>query len=110
MTYYGVDGEPGPNEAYGACGFEPKTVNNNFVAINGAQYSADECGHCIAVQYQEKCVEAVRVDLCPGCPFGGIDVSLGIFATLVGSEAEARRRGFVPDVKWQQVVCGAGCG
>lgn len=110
MTYYGVDGEPGPNKAYGACGFAPNTVSDNFVAINGAQYTAKDCGKCISVNYQDKCAEAVRVDLCPSCPFGGIDVALDIFATLVGSEAEARRRGFVPDVKWHWVECGTGCG
>lgn len=110
MTYYGVDGDPPPNLHYGACGFVPSTVSNDsFVAINSIQYRAETCGKCIEVTYQSQCAEAVHVDKCPGCPFGGIDVSLSIFSTLVGSEARARFLGVVPDVHWRWVQCGQAC-
>lgn len=109
MTYYGVDGDPPPTRFYGSCGFEPDTVADNFVAMNANQYVAGMCGRCVEMTYGSHCAEGVIVDKCPGCPSGGIDTSLGIFAKLVGGESVARHRGVVPDVAWHLVTCGSGC-
>lgn len=109
MTYYGTDGELPPTRWFGACGIAPNRVPENFAALNAVEYTGSQCGKCLKLQYQGRCTEAVMVDKCPGCPRSGLDVSIGVFAALVGSEAEARRRGVVPDVHWNFVTCGAGC-
>ncbi len=111
MTYYGTNpnADPGPNRSYGACGFEPSRVAGNYAAMNAVQYQAGMCGQCISISYGNNCAEAVVVDRCGGCPSSGLDVSLDIFATLVGSKAEAERLGVVNGVRWNWVVCGAGC-
>jgi hypothetical protein len=77
--------------------------------LNDEQYDATFCGQCLELRYSGHCAEALMVDKCPGCPTGGIDVSLGIFSTLVGSESEARFRGVVPDVQWRFTDCGKAC-
>ena len=112
ITYYGTDAraDPGPNRSYGACEFSPAVVASNFAAINAAQYDKEQqCGQCIEIRYADQCTEAVVVDQCPGCPMGGLDLAFDTFATLVGSKAEATRRGFVNDVQWSWIVCNAGC-
>ena len=110
MTYYGTDSDPAPTQYYGACGFEPSTVGSNFVAVNSVQYQGDRCGSCIAILHNNLCTEAVVVDKCPTCGgYGGIDVALNIFATVVGSEAEAKRIGVIHDIQWTYTTCGSGC-
>ncbi len=77
--------------------------------MNALQYEANQCGKCIEIRYAGKCAEAVIVDRCAGCPNGGLDISIDSFATLVGSKAEAERRGFVSGVKWTWIKCNTGC-
>ena len=109
MTYYGTDGDPPPTQYYGSCGFLPSTVAGNFVAMNAIQYESTMCGQCVETTYQGNCAEGIVVDKCPGCPSGGIDTSIGIFAILVGSEDRARQLGVVRDVEWRFVRCGTAC-
>jgi len=61
----------------GACG----TVNdgNDFIiALNSAQFSGS-CYRTITIGYGGKTATATVTDLCPGCPYGAIDMSQGLF-------------------------------
>ncbi|KDQ33560.1 plant-expansin-like protein, partial [Pleurotus ostreatus PC15] len=64
----------------GACG-HTNTDNDFIVALNAAQYSGgSHCGQTITISYKGKTAQAKIMDLCPGCPYGGLDLSPGLFA------------------------------
>ncbi|KAI0340557.1 hypothetical protein BDW22DRAFT_1297320, partial [Trametopsis cervina] len=47
-------------------------------------------GHCyekITITYGGKTVSAQIVDECPGCPYGGLDLSPGLFSYLSSPDA-----------------------
>ncbi|KNZ74310.1 hypothetical protein J132_07362 [Termitomyces sp. J132] len=53
------------------------------VALNSAQYGqgfpGPNCFKKITMTYQGKKTTATIVDKCPGCPVGGLDLSVGLF-------------------------------
>jgi len=66
----------------GACG-KYNNPGDFIVALNSAQYDADShCFDTITISYNGKSTQATIVDRCPGCPFGGLDLSEGLFSFL----------------------------
>ncbi|GLB35356.1 hypothetical protein LshimejAT787_0209210 [Lyophyllum shimeji] len=66
----------------GACG--KYNVESDFiVALNSAQYGGGypgpNCFKTITMTYNGKTTNAVIMDECPGCPYGGLDLSRGLF-------------------------------
>ncbi|KAF5330477.1 hypothetical protein D9619_005988 [Psilocybe cf. subviscida] len=66
----------------GACG--KTNVNSDFiVALNqqqfGNSYPSPFCGKTITMNYQGKTATATIMDSCPGCPYGALDLSRGLF-------------------------------
>uniref|UniRef100_A0A8H7Y0E9 Uncharacterized protein n=1 Tax=Psilocybe cubensis TaxID=181762 RepID=A0A8H7Y0E9_PSICU len=66
----------------GACG--KTNVNSDFiVALNSEQFGSGYPGtHCfkpITLTYKGKTATATIMDSCPGCPYGGLDLSRGLF-------------------------------
>jgi len=71
FTYYVV--------GVGACGHDNQP-SDFIVALNSAQYgSGGYCGVTITITYGGKSTQATIMDECPGCPFGGLDFSEGLF-------------------------------
>ncbi|KAG6888491.1 hypothetical protein C0995_007917 [Termitomyces sp. Mi166 len=66
----------------GACG-EWNVASDFIVALNSAQYGGGYPGpHCfkqITMTYNGKTTTATIMDECPGCPYGGLDLSRGLF-------------------------------
>ncbi|KAL5519672.1 hypothetical protein ACEPAH_1355 [Sanghuangporus vaninii] len=76
LTYYS------PSVGLGACG--KQNDDQSFtVALNEAQYGSGYPGpHCfqeITIYYNGKSADATIMDMCPGCPYGGLDLSPGLF-------------------------------
>ncbi|KAI0736640.1 RlpA-like double-psi beta-barrel-protein domain-containing protein-containing protein [Fomitopsis betulina] len=74
LTYY----DAGEN----ACG-SYDSGSDFVVALNSAQW--DNGAHCykpITIWYGGKSTQAKITDLCPGCPYGGLDLSRGLFGFL----------------------------
>ncbi|KAJ3473942.1 hypothetical protein NLI96_g12738 [Meripilus lineatus] len=67
------------NVGLGSCG-RVNVPSDFVVALNGAQW--DNRAHCfqtVTVSANGKTAQAQIVDLCPGCPYGGLDFSSGLF-------------------------------
>jgi len=66
----------------GACG-KHNVASDFIVALNTPQYGGGYPGpHCfktIVMQYNGKTTEATIMDQCPGCGYGGLDLSRGLF-------------------------------
>ncbi|KAH0584305.1 Allergen Asp f 7 [Termitomyces sp. J132] len=66
----------------GACG-KYNVASDFIVALNSAQYGGGYPGpYCfkqITMTYNGKTATATIMDECPGCPFGGLDLSRGLF-------------------------------
>ncbi|KAI5120564.1 hypothetical protein M0805_002514 [Coniferiporia weirii] len=63
----------------GACG-ETNTASDFIVALNSQQYGNGEyCKKEIDITYNGKTHTATIMDDCPGCPYGGLDFSRGLF-------------------------------
>jgi len=92
-SYYNFTGQ-------GNCSFRPPLKPVLVAAVNSKQYNmASLCGACLEV-IGSKDTAIVRVeDRCPGCKFGGIDLSKTAFAT-VDDLAKGRAQ-----VKWKVVPC-----
>ncbi|KAH9930960.1 RlpA-like double-psi beta-barrel-protein domain-containing protein-containing protein [Fomitopsis serialis] len=74
LTYY----DAGQN----ACGGYDSD-NDFVVALNAPQW--DNGAHCyktITIWYAGKSTQAKVTDMCPGCPWGGLDLSRGLFSFL----------------------------
>jgi hypothetical protein len=70
FTYYAV--------GLGSCG--TTNVPSDFiVALNAAQYSSSYCGVTITITCNGKTAQATIMDECPGCGYGGLDLSQGLF-------------------------------
>ncbi|KAJ3554780.1 hypothetical protein NM688_g2926 [Phlebia brevispora] len=69
---------------YGACGY--MNSNSDFVvAINEDQWdNGAHCGEFITISYDGRSTTAEIVDLCPGCPDDGLDLTEGLFTYLAG--------------------------
>jgi len=76
----------------GACG----TYNSNsdfIVALNAAQWDGgSHCGDSITITIRGKTTQATIMDRCPGCPWGGLDFSRGLF-NFFASESEGILQG-----------------
>ncbi|KAF5391457.1 hypothetical protein D9757_002050 [Collybiopsis confluens] len=70
----------------GACG--TTNVPSDFVvALNSAQYGGGEdCYQTITISYNGMSTQAQIVDECPGCPYGGLDLSTGLFQYFAPEE------------------------
>ncbi|KAF5358472.1 hypothetical protein D9756_001903 [Leucocoprinus leucothites] len=66
----------------GACG-KHNVPSDFIVALNSAQFGGGYPGpHCfefITMTYKGKTARAQIMDECPGCPYGGLDLSEGLF-------------------------------
>ncbi|KAK7015007.1 RlpA-like double-psi beta-barrel-protein domain-containing protein-containing protein [Favolaschia claudopus] len=63
----------------GACG-TTNQASDFIVALNAAQFgNGDKCYEMIEITYNGKTTQAQIVDECPGCPWGGLDFSRGLF-------------------------------
>jgi len=66
----------------GACG-KYNGASDFIVALNTPQYGGGYPGpHCfqtITMTYNGKTTQATIMDQCPGCPYGGLDLSRGLF-------------------------------
>jgi len=62
----------------GSCG---RTLKNSefVVAMNVPQYQAGNCFKSITLSWHGKQTRAQIVDMCPGCPYGGLDLSPKLF-------------------------------
>jgi len=63
----------------GACGIM-NTASDFIVALNSAQFdSGNYCFQRITINMRGKSAQAQITDRCPGCPYGGLDFSQGLF-------------------------------
>jgi len=63
----------------GSCG--QFLTNGGFtVAVNQAQMNSGFCGKAIRMTYNGRSTTATVQDTCPGCPWGGLDLSPGLFS------------------------------
>ncbi|KAJ3773833.1 RlpA-like double-psi beta-barrel-protein domain-containing protein-containing protein [Lentinula raphanica] len=71
FTYYAV--------GLGACG-QTNQPSDFIVALNSAQYNGGQyCFEMITITVGDKSIQAQIMDECPGCPYGGLDLSEGAF-------------------------------
>lgn len=68
------------------------SVASDFiVALNAPQYGGGypgpNCGRSITISYGGKSAQATIRDLCPGCGFGDLDMSRGLFNYFAVSRA-----------------------
>ncbi|KAI0351059.1 hypothetical protein OH77DRAFT_981738 [Trametes cingulata] len=83
FTYYYING--GEN----ACG-SWDSDDDYIVALTETQW--DGGSHCyapITIEYQGRSTQAKITDECPGCPYGGLDLSPGLFKFLAGGSLDA---------------------
>jgi len=66
----------------GACG-KHNVASDFIVALNtpqyGGGYPGPNCFKTITMTYNGKTTQATVMDQCPGCPYGGLDLSRGLF-------------------------------
>jgi len=72
----------------GACGWR-NTPGDFIVALNEGQYGAGcsgtaQCGRPITITYAGKSIVATVADCCPGCPYGALDMTEGLFSQFAG--------------------------
>ncbi|GAW08454.1 Allergen Asp f 7 [Lentinula edodes] len=66
-------------DGLGACG-TTNSPSDFIVALNSEQYgSGGYCYQMITMTYNGKTTTAQITDECPGCPYGGLDLSTGLF-------------------------------
>lgn len=67
----------------GACG-KINVASDFIVALNAPQfgegYPGPNCFKSITMSYGGKTTKATITDKCPECPFGGLDLSFGLFS------------------------------
>ncbi|MDB5213391.1 MAG: extracellular endoglucanase precursor [Myxococcaceae bacterium] len=91
-TYYDADGT-------GSCGFKATPNDLNVAALNGSQYKKSWCGQCALVTGPKGMVKVRIVDLCPGCAFGGLDLSQQAFEAIAALSAGRVK------ITWHVVPC-----
>ncbi|KZT03485.1 uncharacterized protein LAESUDRAFT_659661 [Laetiporus sulphureus 93-53] len=70
-----------------ACG-SVDTDSDFIVALNIEQWDGGaHCYQTITINYNDKSTQATITDECPGCPYGGLDLSRGLF-DFFADEAE----------------------
>ncbi|KAF9227871.1 hypothetical protein BS17DRAFT_726484 [Gyrodon lividus] len=66
-------------DGLGACG-ATNQPSDFIVALNSAQYNGGQyCFQMITITANGKTTQAQVTDECPGCPYGGLDFSQGLF-------------------------------
>jgi len=71
FTYYAA--------GLGACG-KTNSASDFIVAMNSGQFSGgSHCFDTITISFGGKSTQAQVMDECPGCPYGGLDFSEGLF-------------------------------
>lgn len=71
----------------GACG-KTNVASDFIVALNSAQFgSGGYCFQMITITYGGKSTQAQIADECPGCPYGGLDFSRGLFNYFASESA-----------------------
>ncbi|GJE86993.1 hypothetical protein PsYK624_030760 [Phanerochaete sordida] len=71
----------------GACG-ATNSDSDFIVALNSAQYgSGEHCFASITISYNGKSTQAQITDECPGCPYGGLDLTPGLFSYFASEDA-----------------------
>ncbi|KAJ3551114.1 hypothetical protein NM688_g4921 [Phlebia brevispora] len=79
MTYY--------EAGLGACG-QTNSDSDFIVALNSAQYDGgSHCFETITISYNGKSTSAQITDECPGCPYGGLDLTPGLFSFFSSEDA-----------------------
>ncbi|CBQ67996.1 related to B2-aldehyde-forming enzyme [Sporisorium reilianum SRZ2] len=73
----------------GACG-NYNSGSDFIVALNAAQYGnmgqrSSWCGRTIAITYNGNTQYATVQDACPSCPYGGLDMSEGLFKAFAST-------------------------
>jgi expansin (peptidoglycan-binding protein) len=91
-TYYDADGT-------GSCGFMATPSDLDVAAMNGSQYKKTWCGQCVLVTGPSGMVKVRIVDLCPGCAFGGLDLSKQAFGAIAALSAGRVK------ITWHAVSC-----
>ena len=91
-TYYNADGT-------GACGFKATPNDLDVAALNGSQYKKSWCGQCALVTGPKGMVKVRIVDLCPGCAFGGLDLSQQAFEAIASLSAGRVK------ITWHVIPC-----
>ncbi len=91
-TYYDADGT-------GSCGFKATPNDLDVAAMNGSQYKKSWCGQCVLVTGPKGTVKVRIVDLCPGCAFGGLDLSQQAFQAIAALSAGRVK------ITWHVVPC-----
>jgi len=82
VTYYNGNG------GYGSCGTVINdgdysvALNANQMANGGNPNNNPNCGKRIKVNYNGKSVTVTVRDTCPGCPYGGLDLTPAAFGAL----------------------------
>ncbi|TKY90809.1 hypothetical protein EX895_000807 [Sporisorium graminicola] len=74
----------------GACG-NYNSGSDFIVALNAAQYGnmgqrSSWCGKTIAITYNGNTQYATVQDACPSCPYGGLDMSEGLFKAFANTD------------------------
>jgi len=72
----------------GACGWR-NTPGDFIVALNEGQFgggrgSTAQCGRSLTIRYGGQSVVATVADCCPGCPYGALDMTEGLFNQFAG--------------------------
>ncbi len=67
--------------------------------MNGSQYKKSWCGQCVVVTGPMGTVKVRIVDLCPGCAFGGLDLSRQAFEAIAPLSAGRVK------ISWYAVAC-----
>jgi hypothetical protein len=74
----------------GACG-QYSSPGDFIVALNVAQYGGGypgpQCFKSITISYGGKTAQAIIMDECMGCPYGGLDFSSGLFSYFASEAA-----------------------
>ncbi len=90
----------------GSCGFKNiwtnniKNFNNYGVAINAPQYSNSlSCGKCVNIQYNNRNINALIVDICPECKYGDLDLFTEAYNDLI-QESPGRKQ-----ISWKFIDC-----
>ncbi|KAF8478923.1 RlpA-like double-psi beta-barrel-protein domain-containing protein-containing protein [Russula ochroleuca] len=87
MTYYEITVGPV------ACEGGHYSDSDFVVALNHPQFgdgagTSSYCGQIITISYEGKSAQATIVDECMGCPYGGLDLTPGLFSYLAGGTSQ----------------------
>jgi len=81
----------------GSCG--SNYIYDYYIALNKEQYQESLCGKCVKIVYNNKYLVGRLIDRCPGCGYGGLDISPSMFEHF-----ENKKEGiFTAD--WEYVSC-----